>query len=265
MKIHTLILAVLLLTVGTATLTAQVNSTFLRDQQVKALIEQLQLTAEQQEKAKVIYDKLAEQLRVVYQDQNTTPEEKHKQTQTLREASLKQVKIILNKEQAEKFEKLQTANTAIIGNPQERAAKIAEELGLKPEQKEKFAAIAQEQTEKMRAIYRDQNTTPEEKAVKMREAGDSIMGKLKEILTVEQFEKLTKMRAGTKEQAARPAAANPQERVAKLVGELGLKPEQKEKFAAIVQDQTSSREEKVAKLKELLTPEQFENLLKLRN
>ncbi len=55
----------------------------------------------------------------------------------------------------------------------------------------------------MRVIYQDQNTTREEKAVKIREVGEAIQAKLKGVLTPEQFEKLTQLGAGA-QPAPRP-------------------------------------------------------------
>lgn len=207
MKTSSLLLTILVLTAGTLTAQDQpkrpaLDPAGIRDRQIKALTEQLQLTAEQQEKLKPIYDKQAEQMRVIYQDQNTTREEKGQQLQTLRTEALKQVKALLTKEQAEKFEKSQAAAAnPLSGSP--RAAKIAEDLGLKPEQKEKFIAVIQELGEQMRAIYQDQNTSREEKAAKMREVSEANQAKIKGMLTAEQFEKLTKFRAGA-QPAPRP-------------------------------------------------------------
>lgn len=290
MKIHSLILAALVLVGGTATLTAQVDSTILRDRQIKAMTELLQLTPEQQEKLKGIFDKQGEQLRAVHQDQTTSREEKAKQFQTLRELASKQVAALLTKEQAEKFSKASAAKPGAgegagegAGKPLEHIAKLVEQLGLKPEQKAKFAAFVQEQGEKMLAIHQNQNMSREDKESKMREAGEVVRTKLQGLLTPEQIEKLTQLHAASQGGQGN----NLQERLVKLSEQLGLKPEQKTKFIAIAQehdektraihqDQNTSREDKDAKvnalneasktkMQELLTAEQFEKLIQLHS
>lgn len=142
MKIHSLILAALVLVGGTATLTAQVDSTILRDRQIKAMTELLQLTPEQ----------------------------------------------------IEKLTQLHAASQGGQGNNlQERLVKLSEQLGLKPEQKTKFIAIAQEHDEKTRAIHQDQNTSREDKDAKVNALNEASKTKLQELLTAEQFEKLIQL------------------------------------------------------------------------
>ncbi len=79
------------------------------------------------------------------------------------------------------------------GNPQERFKKMAEELGLTEDQKEKLQPILKEQGEKMREIFQDQNLSREEKMPKLKEIREGFTAKIKAILTPEQQEKYEKM------------------------------------------------------------------------
>ncbi len=170
---------------------------------------------------------------------------------------------------------------------------LTEQLGLTEEQKPKVAAIMQEQGEKMRAMFGDQGGSREDRATKMRELGEATSAKLKAVLTKEQMEKYEKART---EMAGRfgggpggPGGfggAPSAERLDAMAKELGLNDEQKGKIKAVYDeqakkmealrgDQGGSREDRMAKFRELteataakikpiLTAEQQEKFAKMQ-
>jgi periplasmic protein CpxP/Spy len=73
----------------------------------------------------------------------------------------------------------------------ERAAKLAEELGLSEEQKTKVREAMKEQAEKAREL---RDLEPEARREKMKEARGEMQAKMKEILTAEQYTKWEKQR-----------------------------------------------------------------------
>jgi protein CpxP len=73
----------------------------------------------------------------------------------------------------------------------ERLAKISEELNLTAEQKTKFEAAMKAQAETVRGL---RDATPEERREKMQAARKEMDGKIKEILTAEQYAKWEKIR-----------------------------------------------------------------------
>jgi Spy/CpxP family protein refolding chaperone len=82
--------------------------------------------------------------------------------------------------------------------------RIAEELNLTDQQKEKTKAIFQEEGRKLRQLRQDKELSREDKMAKVREIRRSIEGELKPILTAEQWEKWQKVRADfQKERRAR--------------------------------------------------------------
>jgi len=151
-----------------------------------------------------------------------------------------------------------------------------DELNLTAEQKTKLEAFQQEQREKMQGL---RDAPPEERREKFQKLQEGTTAKMKEVLTKEQFEKWEKSRA------AGPGAglAGGRERMQKAMEELNLNDEQKEKVRAAMQEQgekmqalgnatPEERREKGqkmqetfnAKMKEILTKEQFEKWEKAR-
>jgi len=73
----------------------------------------------------------------------------------------------------------------------ERAAKIADELGLNAEQKEKIKPILKEEREKLQGL---KDLTPGQRRERIKEVRKETAEKLKPILTTEQLEKWRKLR-----------------------------------------------------------------------
>ncbi len=162
----------------------------------------------------------------------------------------------------------------------ERIKRIGEELNLSEDQREKVRTLMQEELGRMRELREDQTTPREEKMTKYREAQEKLSAKMKDILNPEQFAKWEKLRPG----AAGPAGAgNPRERMQQIFADLNLSSEQQEKVRSAMQGQGEKmrelrdaspeerrekfqkfQEEMNAKMKEILTPEQFEKWQKAR-
>jgi Spy/CpxP family protein refolding chaperone len=85
------------------------------------------------------------------------------------------------------------------GGPGARMGKLAQDLGLSEDQKEKFGPILKEQAEQMKALREDTSLTQEDKKAKMKTLREATAEKIKGILTPEQFTKfqeLQKQRRG---------------------------------------------------------------------
>lgn len=79
------------------------------------------------------------------------------------------------------------------GGPKERLQKMAENLGLSAEQKEKVGAILKEQMEQGRTIREDESLTQEQRREKMRAFGKATREKIRAVLTPEQLAKYDAM------------------------------------------------------------------------
>jgi Spy/CpxP family protein refolding chaperone len=79
------------------------------------------------------------------------------------------------------------------GNQKERLNKMAEDLGLNADQKDKFQAAMKEQADKRSELQKDTALSQEDRRTKMGEIRKNTTAKVKEILTPEQFEKWQKL------------------------------------------------------------------------
>lgn len=77
------------------------------------------------------------------------------------------------------------------GDPKERLARIAEELKLTEDQKTKIGAALKEQADTLRGL---RDTAPEERREKMQAARKAFDGKMKEVLSADQYAKWEKVR-----------------------------------------------------------------------
>ncbi|MCX8091157.1 MAG: hypothetical protein N3I86_09560 [Verrucomicrobiae bacterium] len=100
-------------------------------------------------------------------------------------------------EDAKKEERPRTHQPAGGSAPtlREQIDKLAEDLKLTDEQKEKVTEILKARSVKAREIREDSSLSDQERREKLREVFQEHDKKMKEILTTEQFEKWQKMRA----------------------------------------------------------------------
>lgn len=180
-------------------------------ERMKQMAEQLNLTDEQKEKIKAVYQEEGEKMRALREDQSLSPDEKRTKFREMFQALEAKTKPILTPEQQEKWQKLRPqggGSDGAGGNLRERMQHMAQELNLTDEQKEKLKTALAEQGEKMRELRDNQSLSPEEKRAKFREMNEGIEAKLKPILTPEQFEKWQKLRPQPGPQRRRPSAGN---------------------------------------------------------
>lgn len=182
----------------------------------------------------------------------------------------------------------QAQQKAGAGAFQSRMREIFAQMNLAVDQQEKIKDFFMQQREKMGDVLKDANLSREEKASKLKETMKDFDGKLKEILTADQYAEWEKKR-GELQQLGQGGAGggNVMERLKQSAQELGLSDDQKSKlkdlfqngggkFREILTDQNLSREEKRTKmqeaekelepkLKEIFTPEQWEKWQKKRD
>jgi len=93
--------------------------------------------------------------------------------------------------------------------------RLAEELKLTDEQKPKFEAVMKEQAEKQRELRQDTVLSQEERVAKVREMRQDIAGKVKAILSPEQYEQWEKLqRTARRARAARAEKLAPEKSAA---------------------------------------------------
>lgn len=151
----------------------------------------------------------------------------------------------------------------------ERIMDRAGDLNLTDEQKAKLKPIWQERSHKLRELWQDQSLSQQEKVEKLKVMREEMAPKLKQLLTAEQLEKWQKESTLQDREGLRDALGKlnlTDEQKAKL---RGLWQEQAQDVRDLRQDTNLSAKEKMekfkaiqeafeAKLKEMLTGEQFE-------
>jgi Spy/CpxP family protein refolding chaperone len=76
----------------------------------------------------------------------------------------------------------------------DRIEQMAKELNLSDDQKTKLKPVFQHEAEKMKALRDDTSLSREQRREKLKAIRDDFVGKVKEVLTKEQFEKWEKLR-----------------------------------------------------------------------
>lgn len=269
-------------------------------ERMEKLAEELELSDNQKTAVRGIFEGQMEKMRELREDKDLSPEQKTTKFREGREALLKQIDGVLDKEQREKWAKLR--DTVLPGpggrgpdgapgaDRAEMFRRLGEELKLSDAQKEKLMPLLREEGEKMRALQADTKLSREEKMAKFKELRESAAAKTKTILTPEQQEKWEKIRAGMLAGRGGPGvpggAAAGRDAMQRLVDELELSEAQREKMRPVMQEEFAkirelreneslSREDKLAKfrtinqattakVKEILSQEQLTKWEKLR-
>ncbi len=200
---------------------------------LRAILESLNLTAEQKEKVNKLLSAHHEKRRGVLDDKKLDPEKKAAYLIELRHRLHKALTEILTEEQVAKLEAAleqegaPKGGRASAGRPKEGGAKggetqkpfpkhggedgqkpeggdgrkpdIRKELGLNEEQAKTFHELHQKWETASGAIHRDKELTEEQRKARLYEAWKHHDSKLRELLTQEQYKKLEQSRAKASE------------------------------------------------------------------
>jgi len=156
------------------------------------IAEQLNLTDEQKDKAREAFRSQFEAMRGL---RDASPDERREKLKTMTDEQDKKMKEILKPDQLEKWQTVKEQLRAQMqpggaggpgGTMQERFDRIAEQLNLTDEQKDKVKEAFSGQVETMRGL---RDASPEERREKLKTMMDEQDKKMKEILKPDQFEK----------------------------------------------------------------------------
>jgi Spy/CpxP family protein refolding chaperone len=158
-------------------------------------MKELNLSDEQKEKLKPIWQEQMQKMRELWQDQSLSRQEKMEKFKAVQKEMQSKLKEILTAEQLQKWEKQRGA--------QGRAGlqEALKDLNLTDDQKAKLKPLWQAQAEKLRELRGDKNLLPQEKMEKFKAVQDEMEPKLRQILTGEQFDKWQKQREKMRGQA----------------------------------------------------------------
>ena len=153
---------------------------------------ELNLTDEQKQKLQTILSEQMGKLRDVRQDNSLSREEKMEKFKAAREEITAEVKKVLTPEQFEKWKAKQGPTAGAAGGPGARLQEAIKNLNLTDAQKEQLKPIYQEQMDKLRELYQDNNLSMAEKLDKLKAIRQEVAPKLKKVLDAEQYAKWEK-------------------------------------------------------------------------
>ena len=270
-------------------------------ERMQRIAEELKLSDNQKAEVRSIMQEQGEKMRELREDKDLSQEQKLAKFRDWREATGKKINAVLEPEQQKKWAGLRDsflpgpggrgadgappAGGAPGGDRVEMLRRVAEELKLTEEQKQKVQPIFREEGEKMRELQADTSMSREEKLAKFQALRTTAAAKFKAILTPEQQAQWETIRPGLQVGPGGAGGAG-QDAMQRLADELKLTKEQREKLRPILFEEFTqrqslrkndklSREESLAKFKELhaattakvkpiLSPEQLEKWVKLR-
>ncbi len=171
---------------------------------LERLAQSLGLSEEQKGQLQQIGREQAEQVRAIREDDSLTNEEKRAKIQELNTARQDRFRGILTAEQQEKFGQMRQRRGRRSSGRGPRAGpgfgRFGEGLDLSEEQREQIEQTRTEHREQIQVLREDQNLSPEERRARMQELRQNRQGRMREILTAEQQERLSQRREqfGTK-------------------------------------------------------------------
>jgi hypothetical protein len=159
------------------------------EHKLNKMAEELELSDEQMVKAKAIVDKFAQRRQKIKADETTTDEVKKSQMKELKKLQKEQLRAILTEQQIVKLDQLKTERKekSLEERADAKTEKMAEKLGLTPEQKERVKVLNRKVAQKISAIKKDESMTDEKKKEFIKGNMKDHKNVMKQILTEEQF------------------------------------------------------------------------------
>jgi Spy/CpxP family protein refolding chaperone len=156
------------------------------------MIQKLNLSEQQQEELKPIFQNQRQQAMAIRQDNSLTPAQKMEKLQALRQDTQSKINGVLTPEQQQQWAQLKTQFRT---NARHRMqARMAKKLNLTPQQQEQMKPIMQKQREQARAIWQDNSLTQQQKKEKLQALHKDTMAQMDQILTPEQQQQMQQMR-----------------------------------------------------------------------
>lgn len=150
-----------------------------------SMFDKLGLTADQKAKLESIKADFRSQRQAVTADKSLTPDARKARLREIRSNERAQINQVLTPAQQQQLRDLMKA----------RKAKMAEALGLTPDQQAQIKSIRQSSRADIKAVMADQTLTPVAKAAKIREIRTATKAKIDALLTPEQRAKVQAHRA----------------------------------------------------------------------
>lgn len=161
----------------------------------KMMAQKLNLSQQQQDQLKPIFQNQRTQAKAIFQDSSLTQDQKKQKLQALREGTQTQMNAVLTPEQQQQWAQLKAqGKQKMAEHRQQMGARFAQKLNLSAEQQEQLKPIFQKQHEQAKAIWQDSALTQDQKKEKMQALHQDTQAQLNGILSPEQQQQMQQMR-----------------------------------------------------------------------
>lgn len=159
------------------------------------MISKLNLTPQQQDQLKPIFQKQREQAQAIKQDTTLTVDQKKQKFDALRQDTQTQVNSVLTPEQQQQWAQMKAeGKQRMAANRQKMGARMAEKLNLSQAQQDQIKPIMEKRREQAKSIWQDNSLTQDQKRTKMQQLHQDTQAQLNNVLTPEQQQQWQQMR-----------------------------------------------------------------------
>ncbi len=159
------------------------------------MISKLNLTQQQQDQLKPIFQKQREQAQAIRQDSSLTADQKKQKFDALRQDTQTQVNAVLTPEQQQQWAQMKAeGKQRMAANREKMGVRMAEKLNLSQAQQDQIKPLMQKQREQAKAIWQDNSLTQDQKRTKMQQLHQDTQAQLNTILTPDQQQQWQQMR-----------------------------------------------------------------------
>ncbi|HWR17867.1 MAG TPA: hypothetical protein VN577_23765 [Terriglobales bacterium] len=168
--------------------------------QLQMMAKKLNLTQQQQDQLKPIFEQTRQQAQAIKNDSTLTQQQKQEKLKALRENTHSQVQTILTPEQQQQMSQMREQRMERMkGARQQMGQRIAQKLNLTQQQQDQLKPIMDKQREQMQAIRTDSALTQAQKQEKMQALRQDTQTQVNAILTPEQQQQWQQMKENRKQ------------------------------------------------------------------
>ena len=164
---------------------------------MKKMAEKLNLSQQQQDQLKPIFEKQREQAKAIWKDSSLTEGQKNEKMQALHQDFQTQVSGILTPAQQQQLAQMKENGKEHMRG--KMGARMAEKLNLSQQQQDQLKPIFEKQHEQMRAIWQDNSLSKDQKKEKMQALRQDFKTQINGVLTPDQQQQWQQMREQMKQ------------------------------------------------------------------
>lgn len=168
---------------------------FHRGHGFQKMAEKLNLSQQQQDQAKTIFQQTGEQAKAIRNDASLTADQKKEKMKALHESSQAQINGLLTPDQQKQFAELKAQGKQRMHDRKMAMGKrMAEKLNLSQQQQDQLKPIFEGSRQQAKAIWQDNSLTQDQKKEKMQALHESTQAQVNGILTPDQQQQWQQMR-----------------------------------------------------------------------